>query len=84
MREAVRVLRRGGQLVVGHWDWDSQLFDGSDWALVRRLVHASADWQQAWMAHAGRGTSCDLPLHRRLVQPAQVALSTGATVSDEL
>ena len=50
--EAVRVLRPGGRLVVGHWDWDSQLFDGSDKALVRRLVHAYADWQQAWMAHA--------------------------------
>ena len=50
--EAARVLRPGGRVVVGHWDWDSQLFDGSDRALVRRLVHAYADWQQAWMAHA--------------------------------
>lgn len=50
--EALRVLRPGGRLVVGHWDWDSQLFDGSDKALVRQLVHAYADWQQAWMAHA--------------------------------
>jgi SAM-dependent methyltransferase len=51
-REVVRVLRPGGRLVVGHWDWDSQLFDGVDKTLVRRLVHAYADWQQAWMAHA--------------------------------
>ena len=51
-REAVRVLKPGGRVVVGHWDWDSQLFDGSDKALVRTLVHAYADWQQAWMAHA--------------------------------
>jgi SAM-dependent methyltransferase len=51
-REAVRVLHPGGRVVVGHWDWDSQLFDGSDKDLIRRLVHAYADWQQAWMAHA--------------------------------
>jgi SAM-dependent methyltransferase len=51
-REIARVLRPGGQVVVGHWDWDSQLFDGADKGRVRRLVHAFADWQQAWMAHA--------------------------------
>jgi len=51
-RDVVRVLRPGGRAVVAHWDWDTQLFDGSDKALVRRLVHAFADWQQAWMAHA--------------------------------
>lgn len=51
-REVARILRPRGQLVIGHWDWDSQLFDGTDRALVRRLVHAYSDWQQAWMAHA--------------------------------
>jgi SAM-dependent methyltransferase len=51
-QEVARVLRPGGQVVAGHWDWDSQLFDGADRALVRRLVAAYADWQQAWMAHA--------------------------------
>lgn len=51
-REAARVVRPGGQVVVGHWDWDSQTFDGADKARVRRLVHAYADWEQAWMEHA--------------------------------
>jgi SAM-dependent methyltransferase len=50
--EVARVLRPGGQVVVAHWDWDSQLFDGPDRGVVRRLVGAYADWQQAWMAHA--------------------------------
>ena len=51
-REAGRVLRPGGQTVIGHWDWDSQLWDSADKNRLRRLVHAFADWQQAWMAHA--------------------------------
>lgn len=50
--EIARVLRLGGCLVVGHWDWDTQVFNGTDKGLVRRLVHAYADWQQAWMDHA--------------------------------
>lgn len=37
---------------MAHWDWDSQLFDGFDKAVVRRLVAAFADWQQVWMEHA--------------------------------
>lgn len=52
VREIARVLRPGGQLVIGHWDWDSQLFDAADKARIRRLVHAFADWQQAWMEHS--------------------------------
>lgn len=51
-REVARVLRPGGWLVVGHWDWDTQVFNGTDRGVVRRLVHAYADWQQGWMAHA--------------------------------
>ena len=51
-REVGRVLRPGGVAVMAHWDFDSQLFDGTDKAAVRRLVHAFADWQQPWMEHA--------------------------------
>lgn len=50
--EVARILRPGGQAVIGHWDWDSQLYDSPDKALVRRLVAAFADWQQAWMANS--------------------------------
>jgi hypothetical protein len=46
--------------VVVNLGWDWHLFDvadgegdrAADEALVRRLVHAYADWQQAWMPHA--------------------------------
>jgi SAM-dependent methyltransferase len=47
--EVARVLRPGGTVVAAHWDWDTQLFDGGDRALVRRLVQAFADDQQEWM-----------------------------------
>ncbi|HEY7769206.1 methyltransferase domain-containing protein [Longimicrobium sp.] len=52
LREVHRVLKPGGRVVFAHWDWDSQLFDGDDKALVRQIVHTFADWQQAWMADA--------------------------------
>jgi SAM-dependent methyltransferase len=52
LREVHRVLAPGGTVVFAHWDWDSQLIDGADKALVRRIVHAFGDWKQAWMADA--------------------------------
>ncbi len=50
--EIARVLRPDGTVVAAHWDWDTQLFDGPDRALVRRLTQAFADWRQDWMEHA--------------------------------
>lgn len=52
LRDVVRILRPNGTVVMGHWDWDSQTFDASDKALVRRLVMAFADWKQPWMEHS--------------------------------
>ena len=51
-REIGRILRPGGAIVVAHWDFDSQVLDGTDCDAVRRLVHAFADWRQPWMDHA--------------------------------
>lgn len=50
LREVHRVLAPGGTVVFAHWDWDSQLIDGPDKELVRRIVHSFGDWKQAWMA----------------------------------
>ena len=50
--EIARIVRPGGTVVAAHWDWDSQMFDGSDKDRIRGLIHAFADWQQPWMAHA--------------------------------
>ena len=51
-QEVGRILKPGGLVVVGHWDWDSQVYESTDKTLVRRLVHAFADWKQPWMNHA--------------------------------
>lgn len=60
VKEAARVLKPGGQIVFAHFDWDSQLFDGPDKALVRKIVQAFNDWQQDWM------TDSDAWMGRRL------------------
>ena len=60
LAEMGRVLRPGGSVVCAHWDWDTQTLDGADKALVRRIVSAFSDWQQAWMA------ACDGWMGRRL------------------
>ena len=52
LAETARVLHPGGQVVCGHWDHDTHLFDGSEKARVRRLTAAYSDWQQGWMADA--------------------------------
>jgi SAM-dependent methyltransferase len=49
LRECARVLRPGGRILIAHYDWDTQTFDGDDRALVRKIVHAFNDWKQAWM-----------------------------------
>jgi ubiquinone/menaquinone biosynthesis C-methylase UbiE len=38
--EITRILRPGGFVVMAHWDWDSQMFDGSD--KNRNRPHACA------------------------------------------
>lgn len=50
LRETHRVLKPDGHLVVAHFDWDSQMYDGQDKVLVRSIVNAFADWKQGWMA----------------------------------
>jgi ubiquinone/menaquinone biosynthesis C-methylase UbiE len=52
LQEVHRVLMPEGVVVFAHWDWDSQLIDGADKNLVRKIVHTFGDWKQAWMADA--------------------------------
>jgi len=50
LAEIARVLRPAGQIICGHFDWDSIAINGLNKALTRKVVHAYADWRQAWMA----------------------------------
>jgi ubiquinone/menaquinone biosynthesis C-methylase UbiE len=62
LREAHRVLRQGGRLVVGQPDYDTTVFAGADLDLTRRVVHAYCDTRQPWMG------AVDGTLGRRLAE----------------
>jgi ubiquinone/menaquinone biosynthesis C-methylase UbiE len=49
LAEVARVLKPDGTVVFAHLDWDTQVIDGNNKELVRKIVHAFGDWKQAWM-----------------------------------
>ncbi len=52
LEEIYRVLKPGGRMVVGHADWDTQVWNTRYKDLERKLVHAYCDTKQKWMANA--------------------------------
>jgi SAM-dependent methyltransferase len=49
LREIRRLLKPRGRLLLAHTDWDTQVWNATDRALERKLVHAFCDWTQGWM-----------------------------------
>ena len=49
INEVGRVLKPGGQVVFCHYDWDSQIFNGYDKPLIRKIAAEFSDWKQDWM-----------------------------------
>jgi len=49
LAEVYRILKPGGQVVFSHIDWDTQVINGNNKPLIRRIVAAFSDWTQGWM-----------------------------------
>jgi len=47
--EIFRILKPGGKVLFAHWDWDTQIYNSNNKAIVRNFVAAFSDWQQDWM-----------------------------------
>jgi SAM-dependent methyltransferase len=60
LKEIHRVLVDNGQILITHFDWDSQLINATNKSLARKIVHAFCDWKQPWM------NECDGWMGRRL------------------
>ncbi len=52
VNEIHRVLKPNGQLLIAHWDWDTQVYFTKHKTLMRKIIHEYADWQQDWMDSA--------------------------------
>ena len=83
LREIHRVLKPGGRLLLEHTDWDTQVWNASDRALERSLVHAFCDWTQAWMETSDGWMGRKLPgLLRRSKLFRDIRVSTYVLTND--
>ncbi|MFZ5519212.1 MAG: methyltransferase domain-containing protein [Candidatus Zhuqueibacterota bacterium] len=49
INELHRILKKEGQILFAHWDWDTQVYNSEYKNLIRKFVAAFSDWQQDWM-----------------------------------
>lgn len=49
LSELLRILSPNGKVLFAHWDWDTQIYNSNNKAIIRKFVAAFSDWQQDWM-----------------------------------
>lgn len=49
LKELHRLLKNKGKIICSHTDWDSQLIDGDNKELIRKILRSYAEWKQPWM-----------------------------------
>jgi len=49
LNEIHRILKKEGQVLFSHWDWDTQVYCSEHKEIIRKFVAAFSDWQQGWM-----------------------------------
>jgi SAM-dependent methyltransferase len=52
LNEMFRVLKPDGTVLCAHWDWDTQVYNSENIAIIRKFVAAFSDWKQDWMDDA--------------------------------
>lgn len=52
IKEIHRVIKKGGQVVYCHCDWDSIVFNGEDKDLINKVINQYSKWKQPWMDDA--------------------------------
>jgi SAM-dependent methyltransferase len=60
LKEFHRILKPGGQVLIAHWDWDTQVYSSEHKEIIRKIVASFSDWQQGWM------DACDGQMGRKL------------------
>ncbi len=60
LSEIHRILKKDAQVLIAHWDWDTQVYHSGNKEGIRKLVAAFSNWQQGWM------DACDGQMGRKL------------------
>ncbi len=49
LKELHRLLKDDGRIICSHVDWDTQILDGDNKELIRKILKGYSEWKQPWM-----------------------------------